>query len=340
MKTIDLRSDTVTRPSRGMRQAIAQAEVGDDVFEDDPTINKLEQRIADLLGKQAALFVPSGTMSNQLALAVSTQPGDQVILEAGSHIYHYEGGAPAALSGLWPSLIEGERGTPDWDTIQAAIQPANVHLPRPSLVCLENTHNRAGGAVVPLERIEEIGAGVHRHGLKLHLDGARLWNAAVETGIALDRWCAPADTVSVCFSKGLGAPVGSALAGSRESIRHARHVRKRLGGGMRQVGILGAACLYALDHNLDRLAEDHANARRIVESLDHPRIRPVETPQTNIVLLDVDAEIGANALIAALAEAGVACVAFGPSRIRLVTHLDVTEEDCQHAVEILNGLEL
>ncbi len=340
MKSIDLRSDTVTRPSTAMRKAIAEAEVGDDVHGDDPSVNSLQERVARELGKEAALYVPSGTMSNQIGVALHTQPGDQLILEAESHIYNYEAGAPAALSGLWPTLVPSPSGAPKWSEIEKRIAPKNAHNPRPSLVCLENTHNRHGGTIVPLECIDEVGRGCHDRGLKLHLDGARLFNASVATSIPLARWCENVDTVSVCFSKGLGAPVGSCLAGSEAEIAQAQRLRKRFGGGMRQAGILAAACLYALDHNFARLREDHANARLIAEGLDHPRMSIPSLPQTNIVLVDVDEEIGAERLLSLLAEQGVRAVAFGPSRIRLTVHLDVSRQDCERALSILNGLSL
>jgi threonine aldolase len=279
-------------------------------------------------------------MGNQIALAVLTRPGDQVILDAGAHIYHYEGGAPANLSGLWPTLIESEAGAPRWEDIESAIPPDNIHLPRPSLVCLENTHNRAGGAVLPLERVDQIAEGAAARGLKLHLDGARLWNASAATGIPPERWCRGVDTVSVCFSKGLGAPVGSCLAATAELIQEARRVRKRLGGGMRQVGILAAACLYALDHNLSKLGEDHAKAKAIAEGLEHRHMRCSTAPESNIVLIDIDGEIGAERVLMSLEEEGVLAVEFGAARIRLVTHLDLSMEDCQSAVAVLNGLSL
>jgi len=340
MELLDFRSDTVTRPDAAMRQAIASAEVGDDVFGDDPTVNLLQEKVAGLLGMEDALFVPSGTMGNQIAVAMHTRPGDQLLLEADSHIYQYEGGAAAALSGLWPTLLHGEQGALWWWQVEAALAPDDPHKPRPALVCLENTHNRAGGAVVPLASIDEVGKGCHERGLKLHLDGARLWNASTASGVSLDRWCRHADSVSVCFSKGLGAPVGSCLAASRTEIARARRLRKRFGGGMRQIGLLAAACLYALDHNLPRLPEDHENARILAEGLDHPRMRVFTPPQTNIVLIDLDEDLPAERLLSALAGQGVLGVAFGEHRIRLTTHKDRSREDCWQAVEILNALQI
>ncbi len=340
MEPLDFRSDTVTRPDPGMRRAIAEAEVGDDVFGDDPTIARLQERVARLLGKEDSLFVPSGTMGNQIAINLHTRPGDQLILEADSHIYHYEAGAGAVLSGLWPTLVAGEAGVLRWEQIEAALHPDDPHKTRPSLVCLENTHNRAGGTILPLPSITEVARGCREHGLKLHLDGARLWNASVATGVPLERWCRDVDTVSVCFSKGLGAPVGSVLAGRSEDIARARRVRKRLGGGMRQAGLLAAACLHALDHNLERLQDDHRNARWIAENLHHPRMRVPVEPQTNILLIDLDPQLDADDVLDRLARRGLLAVAFGAHRLRITTHKDVSREDCERAVEILNALQL
>ncbi len=340
MDLLDFRSDTVTRPDPAMRRAIAEAEVGDDVFGDDPTVNRLQDRVAALLGLEAALFVPSGTMGNQIALALHTRHGDHVVLEADSHIYHYEGGAPAALSGLWPSLLPGKDGALGWEQIEHALPIDDPHLPKPALVCLENTHNRAGGTILPLESIQEVSEGCRTRGLALHLDGARLWNAAIASGISLDRWCEPFDTVSVCFSKGLGAPVGSCLAGSGEAMALARRIRKRFGGGMRQIGLLAAACLHALDHNLTRLADDHAHARLLAEGIDHPRLRVAALPQTNILLVDLDEGLRSAEVLSVLAEAGVLGVAFGPRRIRLTTHKDLSRADCERALGLLNQLPL
>src|SRR6516225_1198839 len=254
---IDLRSDTVTRPTPGMRAAMAAAEVGDDVFGDDPSVNRLQERVAALLGKEAALFVPSGTMSNQICVKVHTQPGDELLCEANCHIYNYEAGGPAVLAGVTCRTIEGDYGVLDVSQLEDKIRPVNDHLVRTRLVCLENTHNRGGGRVYPLEKIQAISTWAHANGLMMHLDGARLWNAIVATGIPAAEWGRHFDSVSVCFSKGLGAPVGSALAGSHDFITRARRIRKRFGGGMRQAGVIAAAALYALDHHIDRLAEDH-----------------------------------------------------------------------------------
>jgi threonine aldolase len=320
---LDLRSDTVTRPDAGMRRAIAEAEVGDDVFGDDPTVNALQTRAAGLLGKEAALFVPSGTMANQIALRVQTRPGDQVVCEADCHIYRYEQGGPAALSGLLLACVSGDRGALPWSRILPVLNPDDDHAARPALVCLENTHNRAGGRILPQDQVIEVGREAHARGLRLHLDGARLWNVHAATGAAMADLAAPADTVSVCFSKGLGAPVGSVLAGSAAVVHEARRARKLYGGGMRQAGILAAACLYALDHNLPRLGQDHEHARLLVEGLDNPALRLDHPVETNIVILRVADE---RDLLDHLRGRGVLAVAFGPGRVRLVPNLMIPRE--------------
>ncbi|MGD1859084.1 MAG: threonine aldolase family protein, partial [Leptolyngbyaceae cyanobacterium] len=264
---IDLRSDTVTQPTPEMRQAIAQAPVGDDVLGDDPTVNELEETVAALLGKEAAVYMPSGTMTNQVALRTHTEPGDEIILESQAHIYFYEAGGPAALSGVMCKLIDGQRGIFTASDLQAALRPWNEHYPRTKLVCLENTHNRGGGSIFPLSEIQAIAQVCQTNDLRLHLDGARFWNACVASNTAEADYAAPFDTVSVCFSKGLGAPVGSALVGSRALIQRARRFRKMFGGGMRQAGLIAAGALYALQNHRDRLSEDHANARRLAQGL-------------------------------------------------------------------------
>jgi threonine aldolase len=324
---IDLRSDTVTRPTPAMRAAMHAAEVGDDVFGEDPTVNRLQERVAELLGKEAALFVPSGTMSNQICVNVHTRPGDELICEARCHIYNHEAGGPAILSGVTCRPVEGDHGILDVNQLDGLVRPIDVHQVRTRLVCLENTHNRGGGRVYPLEKIQAISAWAQTHGLRMHLDGARLWNAIVATGIAARDWAEPFDTVSVCFSKGLGAPVGSALAGPRAFIQRAQHVRKLLGGGMRQAGLLAAAALYALDHHIDRLADDHRNAQVIAQAVrDTPGLclSPPEV-ETNLVWFQVDRELGtARDLAAGLKQRGILVFAAGPQTIRACTHLDVS----------------
>lgn len=332
---IDLRSDTVTLPSPGMREAMAAAEVGDDMFGEDPTVAKLEARVAELLGKEAAMFTPSGTMANQLALRAHTEPGDEVILDGNAHIYYYEGGAPAALAGVSCRCLPGVRGIFTAKDLEAVLRPADQHFPPTKLVCLENTHNRGGGKVWPQELVREIGTLTRERGIRLHLDGARLWNAAVASGVSERELSAEFDSVAVCFSKGLGAPVGSALCGSREFIQRARRFRKMFGGGMRQAGILAAAALHALEHHRERLAEDHANARALADGLAAlPGIGLDPTSvETNIVVARVTT-VPADRLARELDEAGVRVFAMGPDTIRAVTSLAVTAAEIRNAIGI------
>lgn len=334
---IDLRSDTVTRPTPGMLRAMAAAELGDDVLGDDPTVHRLQAVVAERLGKEAGLFVPSGTMGNQLAIRAQTAPGDQVIVEDGAHVYRFEAGAPAALSGVQLTCVPAPGGLLSWDLVEPALNPANVHCAPPSLVCLENTHNRAGGRLVPQELVAAVGAGAHARGLRVHLDGARLWHAHVAGGLSLAELAAPADTVSVCFSKGLGAPVGSVLVGDREVIGRAYRFRKMWGGGMRQSGLLAAACLYALEHHLGRLAEDHARATVIARGLDHPALSVSHPVDTNIVIVDVAGPEGDARLAAHLAARGILALSFGPGRVRLVPNLLNSDADIARVVDALNG---
>ena len=332
---IDLRSDTVTRPTDGMRRAMLEADVGDDVFGEDPTINRLEEYVAALLGKEAAIYAPSGTMTNQVGVFVNTQRGDEVLLHEGAHIFNYEGGAPALLSGVQVRTLPGEGGVIPPETLKEAIRPENVHFPCQRLLCLENTHNRAGGKVFPLEDFAAVSEAARDYGLKVHLDGARLFNAQVATGIPAREWCAHADTVSVCSSKGLGAPVGSLLAGDEETILGARRARKAFGGGMRQAGIIAAASLYAFEHHMERLTEDHERARKLADGLRDAGYT-VASSETNIVLVESEDPAG---LIKALGRAGVLATlgttpASGrPGTVRLCTHLDVDDEAVEAAVE-------
>jgi threonine aldolase len=336
---IDLRSDTVTRPSAGMRAAMADAAVGDDVFGDDPTVNRLEQRVAELMGKEAALYVPSGTMSNQIAVNIHTQPGDELLCDLNCHIYNYEAGGPAVLSGVTCRTLEGDFGILDLSQLEDKIRnPDDPHLVKTRLICLENTHNRGGGRIYPLDKIEAISQWAAKSGLMMHLDGARLWNAIVATGIAAREWAKHFDTVSVCFSKGLGAPVGSALAGPKALIAKARRMRKLFGGGMRQAGIIAAGCLFALEHNVDRLAEDHQNAQILAVAVAATPGLDLEPPEveTNLVWFRIDPSAGnAKDIAARLKQKGVLVHAAGPQKIRACTHLDVTKAHVELAAEML-----
>lgn len=332
---IDLRSDTVTRPGEGMRRAMAVADVGDDVYGEDPTAQRLEARVADILGKEAALFVPSGTMANQIALAVLARRGDEVIVGDGAHCAHYESGAGAVIAGVQFANV-GSGGLFSARDAEGAIREHFDWYPRTGVVALENTHNRGGGRVWPLAQLDEVTAVARSRSIALHLDGARLWNASVASGVALDRWARDFDTVSVCLSKGLGAPAGSLLASSRERVAEARRWRKRLGGGMRQVGVLAAAGLYALDHHRDRMAEDHVNAKALRAAVGDRCGGP--EPETNIVMLDLPGGASAEKLSARAKEHGIRVSAFGPSRVRAVTHLDASSAECARAGEVLARL--
>ena len=338
---VDLRSDTVTRPTPAMREAIARAEVGDDVFGDDPTVQALEGRVAVLAGKEAALYVPSGTMGNQLAVATQTRPGDKVVLEAESHIFLYEQAGIAANSGCLAHIVSAERGAVAPEALASALEedPEDDHVARPTLLCLENTHNRHGGAIVPLERLRATAAVARARGMSVHLDGARLWNASVASGVPVRDWAAPFDTVMMCFSKGLGAPVGSILVGCADTVRRARRLRKRWGGGMRQAGILAAACLHALDHHVERLADDHRRAKALAAAFRAaPGVRVAE-PQTNIVLVDLEhPALELTAVLAALESRGVRTIGFGPQRLRAITHLDVNDDAIAQAGEVFRSV--
>src|SRR6185312_7225593 len=339
---IDLRSDTLTKPTPGMLAAMMAAAVGDDVFGEDPTVNELERRVAETLGKEAALFVPTGTMSNQIAVRVHCRPQDELLIESTSHIYLWEAGAPAALSGVTTRTLEGKQGLLSVADLGNRLHPDDMHSVRSRLVCLENTHNRGGGTVYPIGTVAAIAEWAHGHGLAMHLDGARLWNAIVASGVSAKEWGRHFDTVSVCFSKGLGAPVGSALAGPRDLIAHGRRIRKLFGGGMRQAGYLAAACQYALDRNVERLAEDHANARIVAAAIaDVPgfRLTPPEV-RTNLVWFEVGPPWGSAREVAnKLKERGVLVAALGKNVIRAVTHLDASREQCTKAAEIIRTLD-
>lgn len=335
MEIIDLRSDTITKPTAAMRQAMMAAEVGDDVLGDDPTVAALEKRTADLLGKEAAVYMPSGTMANQVGIRVNTEPGDEILLDANAHVYYYEGGAPAVISGVMCRFVEARRGIFTAKDLENALRPRNIHHPRPRLVCLENTHNRGGGSIWPLEQIAEVEELAREQGMRMHLDGARLWNAAVATDIPEREYAKHFDTVSVCFSKGLGAPVGSVLVGTAEMIDKARRFRKMLGGGMRQSGIIAAGALYALEHHRDRLAEDHDNARALAKGIEWlPGVEvDLSTVQTNIFVFRVTS-MTADELVAKLLPQGLWVLPTGPDTVRAVTNLEVSAQKIQNAIAI------
>lgn len=339
---IDLRSDTVTRPSPAMLEAICEAEVGDDVFGEDPTVNTLQEEVARLFGKEAGLFVPSGVMGNQLAIKTLTDPGDEVIVEAESHIFHYEAAAPSMLSNVQLHTLESDNGVLSPEKLDKAIRPDDYHMPRSSLLCLENTHNRHGGAVYPFEHMKDICQNARNHGLRVHLDGARIWNASVASGVSFAEYGSLFDTISVCFSKGLGAPIGSMVVGDRGVITRARRYRKIFGGGMRQVGLIAAAALFAVRNNIERMSEDHKKARVFreiltdIEGLDFlPR-----TLATNMCIVDISNRTSdsVSKLLDILKNNGVLLTPIGIGKIRAVTHLDVTLEEVQSAAEIVRNV--
>ncbi len=333
---IDLRSDTVTRPTVDMLEAMTRAEVGDDVLGDDPTVHRLEEHVALLLGKEAACFVPTGTMANQTAIRALTEPGDEVIAHRDSHIIHYETGAPAALCGCGIFPLDGPGGVFEPEDVARAIRPADFHYPRSRLLVIENTHNRGGGTVWPLEQFVAVCAEARRHDLRIHLDGARLMNACAALGCAPTEFTSHVDTVSICFSKGLGTPAGSAVAGARDVIQRVRRFRKMFGGTMRQSGLLAAACLHALAHHVQRLNEDHAHAALLADRLASVRGITVDatTLRTNMVFIRVDPALGpASTVTEALERSGVRALALGHDRIRFVTHLDVSRSQVEAAAE-------
>ena len=331
---IDLRSDTVTLPTPEMREAMSQAFVGDDVFGDDSTINNLEERVAEILGKEAAVYMPSGTMTNQVAIRTHTEPGDEILLEQSAHVYFNEAGATAALSGVICRLIPGDRGVFGAEDMEEAIRPVNNHYPRTKLVCVENTANRGGGKVWPLEKLAEVKKTAHENGLKIHLDGARIWNAAAAMNIPESEIAKHFDSVSVCFSKGLGAPVGSALAGSSDFIMEARRFRKQFGGGMRQAGIIAAGALYALENNRERLTVDHVNAKIFSKGLAEINgidINPDDV-ETNIINFRVQVMTN-DELIEKLNKQGTHVLPKDSITIRAVTNLMVSESQINIALD-------
>ena len=333
---IDLRSDTVTRPTAAMWEAMRAAPLGDDVLGDEPTVQALEAKVATLLGKEAALFVPSGTMANQLAIRCHCEGGDEIIAHRESHIIHYETGAPAAVSGCMIQPLDGPFGRFDAEAVNTAVRNRDIHSPKSRLVVVENTHNRGGGSVWPLAQFRQVADAARANQLSVHLDGARLWNASVAAGYSPHDFAAPADTVSVCFSKGLGAPVGSALAGPADLIARARRFRKMLGGGMRQSGLLAAAAIYALDHHVQRLSEDHARARALgaaIATIPHVTVEPpANAIESNMVFFTVAQAAGdARSLCQRLRALGVDMIPMGPHRIRAVMHLDVPSDVVERA---------
>ena len=337
MAPIDLRSDTVTKPSDAMRQAMANAEVGDDVMHEDPTVLKLQEKTAELLGKEAALFVPSGTMANQIAVGVHARAGDELICDTTAHVYMWEGGGVARLWSVTARTIEPEEGLLNLPDLKGKIRPDDPHYVHTRLVCLENTHNRGGGRVHPLPMVAEVSGWAKAHHLAMHLDGARLMNAVVASGIAAKEWGRYFDTVSICYSKGLGAPVGSAIAGSSDSIHEAHRLRKMLGGGMRQAGIIAAAALFALENNVQRLAEDHDNAQILAKAVKQTAGLTLEQGEveTNLVWIKVDPSLGTAREVAdRLREQGILVSALGAQVIRACTHLDVSKADATRAAEV------
>lgn len=335
---IDLRSDTVTRPTLAMRAVMAAAPVGDDVLDEDPTIHELQEQVAAWFGKESALFVPSGTMSNQIAIRCHTQPGDEILTEATNHIYVWEAGGPAVLSGVTCRTLHGEDGILDVSQFHGKIRPDNEHYTRTRLVCLENTHNRGGGRVFPFDKTQAISTWARAHGLAMHLDGARVWNAIVALGISPRDWGRQFDTLSVCFSKGLGAPIGSALIGTAAMMAKARRVRKLFGGGMRQGGIAAAGALFAFNHHMERLADDHRHARMIGQAIaDTPGLRlapPVV--ETNLIWFEVDPDLGTAADVKSiLQQHGVLISDLEPQVCRACTHLDVSASQAERAADII-----
>jgi len=340
-QVVDLRSDTVTKPTAEMRRAMAVAEVGDDVFGEDPTVNHLEAVAAERLGKEAGLFVLSGTMGNQVSLMAHTQRGDEIILDENSHIFNYEVAAMAVLSGLQPRTLRGHHGILDPEDVRRAVRPPNIHHPKDTLVCVENTHNRGGGAVYPLETLREIRRVATEHGLAVHMDGARMFNASVATATPAQQLAAQADSVTFCLSKGLGAPVGSVVVGTRNFIDRARRARKMLGGGTRQAGILAAAGLVALETMVDRLREDHENARVLAEALAAlPGVTiDLQRVQTNIVIFSLQRkDLDAPGLILKLAEQGVKAFNISQDAIRMVTHKDVDRAGILRTIQVLKQI--
>ncbi|MEM6628206.1 MAG: GntG family PLP-dependent aldolase [Bacteroidota bacterium] len=338
---IDLRSDTFTLPTPEMKRAMVEAPLGDDVFGEDPTVNALQEKVAEIFGMEAGLFCPSGTMCNQIGIRVHTQPQDELICDKYSHIYLYEGGGIAYNSMVSVRLVSGNRGILSKELVEGAINPDNIHFPISRLVVLENTCNKGGGSYYQLNQIAEIAELCQSKGLKVHIDGARIFNALIETGDSSQAYGKYVDTISVCLSKGLGAPVGSVLVGSKRDIQKALRVRKVLGGGMRQAGVLAAAGIYALDHHVNRLAEDHKHARQIEATLKaHPCIPEVLPVDTNILIFRPDpAWKTVDQFLGDLELEGIKGIGFGPEHIRLITHLDITHEMVEKVIAVISSLQ-
>jgi threonine aldolase len=339
METIDLRSDTVTRPTPAMKQAMMEAEVGDDVYGEDPSVNRLETETAELFGKEAGLFCPSGTMTNQIAIKVHTQPGDELICAENAHVYKYEGGGVAFNSGVQVKQLAGNRGRLDAVQVAEAINPDDVHFPVTKLVCLENTSNRGGGSVYELDTITRIAEVCRQHHMILHLDGARVFNAMVAKGYTAREIGAPFDSVSVCLSKGLGAPVGSLLLGSQAFIAKAKRIRKVFGGGMRQAGFLAAAGSYALEYHISRLADDHARAQAVTEVLSTiPAVKMIMPVETNIIIFQLESVAVTDTFHAYLKQHGILCGRIAPDTLRMVFHLDITGEMMSRLLDITSRI--
>ncbi|MDP8239476.1 MAG: GntG family PLP-dependent aldolase [Candidatus Hatepunaea meridiana] len=342
-RIVDLRSDTITRPSPEMRRAIYEAEVGDDVFGDDPTVIRLQERVAEILGKEAALFVPSGTMANQIAMLCHTSPGDEVYLEAGSHVFNFESGAVAMIAGVILHIIEGRNGAYTAEQVAERLRPGDHHFAPSRLIWVENSANRAGGTIFPQSEIIKLKALSEKHGLSIHLDGARIWNVAAATEMSEAELAAPFDSVNVCLSKGLGAPIGSLIAGSKELINEAHRFRKRLGGGMRQVGIIAAAGLYAIEHNRTRLIEDHIRAKKLAEAINNQEAFTVDldNADTNIIVFDTTPSgLSGPDVNNRLKKHGVLGTSFSGTRVRLVTHLDINDSDIEYVIEVFNKTQI
>lgn len=332
---VDLRSDTVTKPTPAMRQAMAEAEVGDDVFGEDPTVNRLQERVAELLGKESALFVPTGTMSNEIAIKVWTKPGDAVLMDKECHILHYELAGPAVLAGVQMEQVPTHKGAMDVEEVRKRIRIEDDHCPGTALLCVENTHNRCGGTILPIENLKELSECVHKHGLRVHMDGARLMNAAVAMQKPATVWTQYVDSVTICLSKGLGCPVGSVLAGSKDFIHQAHRVRKLFGGGMRQVGVLAAAGLVAIETMIDRMAEDHQRAQKLAAAIANmPQYDiDLEAVQTNI--LYVHTKPPALEVEQALKALGVLTLGIDSHRLRMITHYEINDAGIEHAIAAL-----